>query len=97
MTTYFITRHLGAIQWANANDISYDKHLTHLDDISSLKAGDRVIGTLPINIVYELNQMGVRYQHLSLTIPPHLRGVELDIDGLLACDAHIKEYVVHQV
>lgn len=96
MAIYFITRHLGAIQWADANHIDYDEHLTHLDNMSRLKAGDVVIGTLPINIVYELNQLGVRYKHLSLNIPPHLRGVELDVEALKACNAHIKEYAVTQ-
>lgn len=94
MTTYFITRHLGSVAWANANQIHYDKHLTHLDDVACLKSGDTVIGTLSVNLIYAINQAGVRYVHLSLDIPAHLRGVELGDDELAICKATLEEFVV---
>lgn len=97
MTTYFVTRHPGALQWAATNQVAFDVHLSHLDDLSNLEMGDVVIGTLPINIVYQINQLGVRYIHLSLEIPPSLRGVELDIAQLNACKATLEEFVVTQV
>lgn len=94
MTTYFITRHTGALDWAKANGIAFDVHLTHLSDFDQLHADDVIIGTLPINIVYELNQLGVRYVHLSLQIPSHLRGVELSADELNLCQATLQEFLV---
>lgn len=97
MTTYFVTRHAGAVQWADTTALAYDVHLTHLTNLSALGQGDVVIGTLPINMVYMLNQRGVRYIHLSLEIPPELRGVELDADQLVACKASLQEFVVSQV
>ena len=54
MTTYFITRHLGALQWAEANQVNFDVHLEHLLTLDQLKKGDVVIGTLPINIITAL-------------------------------------------
>ena len=65
MTTYFITRHTGALQWAAAHDIHFDIHLEHLLSLDKLQAGDVIIGTLPINMIYQINQLGVRYLHLS--------------------------------
>ncbi len=97
MTTYFITRHTGALQWALANQVHFDCHLQHLDDFSALRHGDVVIGTLPINMVYQINQLGVRYIHLSLEIPPSLRGVELTSEQLIACKATLEEFKVCQI
>lgn len=94
MTTYFITRHDGALDWAKATGVAFDVHLTHLSDDTVLNAGDMVIGTLPINIVYKINQMGVRYLHLSLEIPADLRGVELSHEQLLQCKASLQEFHV---
>lgn len=97
MTTYFITRHLGALDWAKASNVQFDVHLTHLGDDVLLKSGDTVIGTLPINIIAQINAMGVRYIHLSLTIPPHLRGVELNVDELNECQATLEEFLVKKL
>ncbi len=97
MATYFVTRHSGALLWADANQVAFDAHLLHLDDLSCLQKGDVVIGTLPINIVYQINQMGVRYIHLSLQIPPSLRGVELDAHQLNACQAMLEEFTVAKI
>lgn len=94
MTTYFVTRHQGAIDWAKASNVQFDVHLTHLGDDIVLKSGDTVIGTLPINIVYDINQLGVRYLHLSLDMPAHLRGLELNAEQLLVCNASLQEFVV---
>lgn len=94
MTTYFITRHHGALDWAKATNIDFDIHLTHLSDDILLNAGDIIIGTLPINIVYKINQMGVRYLHLSIEIPADLRGVELSHEQLLQCNASLQEFIV---
>lgn len=97
MTTYFITRHPGALQWAISHHVAFDVHLEHLIALDTLESGDVVIGTLPINIVYRINAHGVRYLHLSLEIPPQLRGVELDVAQLKTCKATLEEFFVTKV
>lgn len=97
MTTYFVSRHAGAVQWAIINDISFDVHLEHLLSLDNLQKGDIVIGTLPINIVAQINALGVRYIHLSLQIPPHLRGVELGLEQLNDCHASLEEFFVKKI
>ncbi|MPX29511.1 CRISPR-associated protein Csx16 [Moraxella catarrhalis] len=94
MTTYFITRHHGAIDWADANDVHFDMHLEHLLSLDELNTGDVIIGTLPINIVCQINELGVDYIHLSLNIPPHLRGVELNATQLDECQASLERFAV---
>ena len=96
MTTYFITRHTGALDWASANGVHFDVHLEHLLSFDELKAGDTIIGTLPINMVYQINQLGIHYQHLSLEIPSHLRGVELTAQQLNECKADLQSFIVQK-
>lgn len=95
MTTYFITRHVGAIDWAKATNLTFDIHLEHLT-LELLQSGDTVIGTLPINMVYQLGQLGVRYIHLSLQLPAHLRGIELGADELIQYQATFEEFIVQK-
>ncbi len=97
MTTYFITRHAGAIQWAKLQQLQFDIHLEHLLNIDELNAGDVIIGTLPINLVAQLNERGVRYIHLSLEIPADLRGVELTAEQLQQCKASLEEFAVQKL
>lgn len=94
MTTYFITRHLGALDWAKINEVHFDIHLSHLADLSGLNSGDVVIGILPMHMVAELNLMGIRYVHLSLNVPVYLRGQELTAFDLLQCNAKLEIYEV---
>lgn len=96
MTIYFITRHPGALLWAEKNQLHFDVHLDHLSSLSEVNKGDTVVGTLPINMVYGLNQKGVSYIHLSLEIPPALRGVELTAEQLNSCKATLERFEVHK-
>ena len=94
MTTYLVSRHLGAVEWMKAIGHHYDQHHTHLTDYSELKSGDTVVGSLPINMVADLNKLGVKYLHLSLYIPQSQRGIELTSQQLLALDAKLEAYEV---
>lgn len=96
MTTYFVTRHEGAVEWAKLNHLKFDVHLTHLSNFEQLLADDIIIGTLPIQLVYQLNCRGIRYIHLSLEIPPELRGVELTAQQLQSCKASLEEFSVQK-
>lgn len=96
MTIFFVTRHLGALAWAKKQGINYDVNLEHMGTIDHLKPNDIVIGTLPIHLVYALNQKKVRYVHLSLQIPAHLRGQELTVEQLDECQASLQEFHVLQ-
>ena len=84
MTTLFVSRHAGALQWAQHQGIHVDQQLQHLQT-QTIEKGDTVIGTLPINLVAEVNQRGGRYLHLSLDVPQALRGQELSADDMQAC------------
>jgi CRISPR-associated protein Csx16 len=93
MTTYFISRHPGAIEWARRENIDYDEQLNHLD-FELIKPGDVVIGSLPVNLAARICRQGGRYIHLSLELPEDLRGQELSAKQLQQLRATLQEYEV---
>ena len=91
MTTYFITRHPGAIAWARQQGLNVDQQLTHLD-ITHIQAGDTVIGSLPVNLAAQVCERNAVYIHLSLTVPEHWRGQELTVEQMTQCQAQLEQY-----
>lgn len=93
MTTWFITRHPGARQWAEHTGLAIDRHCRHLDP-ACVQAGDTVIGTLPVHLAAVVCQRGARYLHLSLDVPERARGSELDAEELAAFQPRLEPYVI---
>ncbi len=93
MTTWFVTRHPGAIEWAARQGLTVDRQVAHLD-IDAVQAGDTVIGILPIHLAAEACARGARFFNLSLDVPPQARGQELDADTLERLGARLEEYIV---
>lgn len=96
MTTFFVTRHPGALDWAAAQGIAFDRHIPHLDP-QEVGAGDTVIGSLPVHLAAAVCARGARYLNLSLDLPAKLRGRELDAATLDECAARVEEYLVTAV
>ena len=96
MTTWFVSRHPGALQWMQQRGPAFDQHVPHLD-IARVQAGDRVIGTLPVNLAAQVCARGASYWHLSLNMPANARGQELSSQELLALGATLQQFdVSHQ-
>ncbi len=91
MTTWFISRHPGARQWAQQQGVKADRQIAHLD-IDDIREGDTVIGTLPVNIAAKVCEKGARYIHLSLELPAHMRGRELTAEQLEQYGAKLQAY-----
>jgi CRISPR-associated protein Csx16 len=91
MTTWFITRHPGAVYWAARQGLKVDKRVAHLDP-ADIQPGDTVIGTLPVNLAAEVCARGGRFFNLSLDLPEGARGRELSADDLERFGARIEEY-----
>lgn len=96
MTTFFITRHPGAIEWATRQGLKVDKHLPHLDP-AEVQPGDIVIGILPVNLAAEVCERGARYFNLSLDLPLEARGRELTVAELQKYGARIEEYTIQRL
>jgi CRISPR-associated protein Csx16 len=96
MTTYFVTRHPGAEEWAARRGIPVDRILQHLLP-GAVAPGDVVIGTLPVHVVAEVQARGARYLHLILDVPAESRGVELTAEDMDRLGARLEEYRVERL
>ncbi|TSE30394.1 CRISPR-associated protein Csx16 [Tepidimonas charontis] len=96
MTTYFVTRHPGAVEWAARQGLAVDAVIAHLDP-DEIQSGDVVIGTLPIHLVAQVCARGGRYYNLSLDVSLDARGRELSADDLIRYGARLEEYHVARV
>jgi CRISPR-associated protein Csx16 len=90
MTTYLVTRHGGAVDWLRNRGIKFE-HLSHLD-IAAIKAGDRVIGPLPVSKIVELVERGAHYIAIDMTLPEHARGPDLSAQEMEHYGARLVEY-----
>ncbi len=95
MTSYFVTRHKGAVQWARKKGIEAE-HVAHFD-AGLVHEGDNVLGTLPVSIVADICARGGRYFHLSLDIPADERGKELTLQDMEKFGAVLEEFDVRRV
>lgn len=96
MTTFFITRHPGARDWAEARGVAVDRWVDHLD-LDSVAPGDRVLGTLPVHLAAAVCERGARYVHLSLELPADLRGRELTGADMERLGARLEAFEVRRV
>lgn len=93
MTTWFVTRHPGAIEWAARRGIQVDRQVAHLDT-DEIAYGDSVIGVLPVHLAARVCALGARYINLSVDLPEHARGRELSADELTQFGASLEAYEV---
>jgi CRISPR-associated Csx2 family protein len=93
--TYFVSRHPAAIDWAAEEGIPVDAFVAHLDP-DDIRQGDTLIGSLPVNLAAQVCERGARYLHLSLELPPELRGRELTVEEMRACGARLQAFRVER-
>lgn len=96
MSVIAVTRHAGARQWLAEQGIHIDQMVEHLS-IDAVRAGDVIVGTLPVHLAAEVCSRGARYLHLTLNVPPEARGRELDAADMRAFGARLAEYRVEPV
>lgn len=93
MTTTFVTRHAGALDWAREEDLLPEGCVVASSfDPERVQPGDLVIGTLPAQVAARICERGGRYQHLTIDLPEQLRGSELTAEQLRACRARLEEF-----
>lgn len=93
MTTYFITRHRGAKDWAGEEGFPVDVAAEHFDT-AEVRPGDRVLGSLPVNLAADVCARGGRYFHLSMEVPQEWRGRELSAEDMRRFGAALQEFEV---
>jgi CRISPR-associated protein Csx16 len=93
VTTYLITRHAGAVAWVRRQGIDF-KEVSHLDDATAIKPGDRVIGPLPLSKIADVVAAGARYEAIEMDLPEGARGSELTADDMERYGARLVRYRV---
>jgi len=91
LSTFFVSRHPGAIEWAARQHLHVDHLVPHLDP-AQVRPGDTVIGSLPVNLAAQVCAIGAAYWHLSLALPAELRGYELSADDLERLGARVEPF-----
>lgn len=95
MTVWFVSGHAGAVDWARRRGIEAEA-VAHLD-VAKVKAGDRVIGTLPVSLAAAVCAGGAEYWHLTLDLPPEARRRELSADDMDTYGARIERYEIRRM
>ena len=93
MTTFFVSRHAGAVEWASTQDLGIDVWLEHLD-AASVFPGDIVAGTLPVHLAAAVCERGAIYLHLAIDMPGQARGRELTAEQLKQMGSKLEKYDV---
>lgn len=93
MTTWFVSRHAGAVDWIRRQGYALDRIVDHLE-AAHIAAGDIVIGNLPLNLAAQVCARGARLFVLVVDLPRELRGRELDADTLERYGARLERYHV---
>lgn len=91
MTSWFVSRHPGALEWATQQGLQVDRQVPHLNP-AQVQAGDIVIGTLPVHLAAAVCQRDAHYVNLSLDLPAHWRGRELNANELRQCNARLESF-----
>jgi CRISPR-associated protein Csx16 len=90
---YFVSRHIGAHEWAARKGFNVQV-VTHFDT-EIVQDGDTIIGTLPIHLAARVCERGGRYLHLILDLTADDRGKEISADRMSDLGARIEEYRVY--
>ena len=93
MTTWFVSRHPGALQWMRQHGPAFDFHVPHLDP-ADVQRGDTVIGTLPVHLAAQVCARGAAYLHLVLAAPQEARGRELSAQELQDMGATLQRFTI---
>lgn len=73
MSTWFVSRHPGAIAWLKSQGLSCDYCVEHMDP-KAISPGDVVIGLLPAHLAAEVCDRGALYLHISPDLTREQRG-----------------------
>ena len=97
MPTYIVTRHAGALVWLRRHFGEPNLRALRCAEDAPVRAGDRVVGVLPISWAARICALGAEAHVLTFDVPAELRGQELSADDLDALGARLVRYEVRIV
>ena len=93
MATIFVIRHQGAREWMKKQSIEIDQWTDDID-LNNVKAGDVVIGILPMQLAAEVCEKGAEFIALQINVPKEMRGTELSLGDLEKMNCSLIPYFV---
>lgn len=96
MTTWFISRHQGAIDWIKRQNIQIDRFIEHIN-VEEIQADDTVIGTLPIHLAAEVCIKGAKFYFLSVNVEENQRGTELTYEQLVKQGCSLQQFYIEKL
>lgn len=97
MTTYFVSRHTGAIEWIKQQpQWQIDEFTPHLNT-AQIQAGDVVLGTLPLHLAAEVCGRGAKFYFLMLPQELVERGNEHSVVAMSAAGATLQRFEVKKI
>lgn len=93
MTTWFVSRHPGAIAWMKKQPIKVDRWVTHLDT-DEIAANDTVIGVLPLHSVAKICAKGAIFMAINVELTEQQRGRELTVQDMEGVKCSLQRYDV---
>ncbi len=93
MTVYCVSRHPGAIEWLHAQEVHVDVVLAHIEELD-IRAGDTVIGTLPLALAAEICAAGAIVLAICMDVPAEARGRELSAEDMRRFGARLCRFLV---
>lgn len=91
MTIYFISRHVGARDWAEPLGMVVDRWVDHLN-LAILGPGGLVLGALQVHLATWVYQRSARHVHLAIDLARCDRGRELTAEDLRLRSARLEGY-----
>lgn len=93
MTTWFVSRHPGAIDWLEQSGLVVNRIVDHIvsDEVAP---GDIVYGVLPLHIISDICSKGARFFALDFELSPSQRGKDLTKSELDILNCKLQEYIV---
>lgn len=97
MSTLFVSRHAGAIEWIKRqHNWHIDEVIPHLD-LAHVQAGDVVVGTLPVHLAGEVCAKGAQFYFLKMPQQFAGRGMEYTADEMTEAGACLIRFDVKKV
>lgn len=97
MTTLFVSRHAGAIEWIKTQpNWQIDEFIAHLD-LAQVKAGDVVVGTLPVHLAAQVCEKGAIFYFLQMPQELATRGSEYSAQQMSQAGACLTRFHVQKV
>lgn len=93
---WLVSRHHAALHWVLAQGLAVGRVVAHLDP-TAVRAGDTVVGTLPVQSIADICSRGAHYLHLVLDLPEHMRGTELTLEQLDALGARLEQFRAERI